>query len=62
MIKLGELNLLWSLHIRPKYLLGALYIWKNTAVCSVRSSEAKANKPNGPIVPLLDACSLLQSS
>ena len=55
-------NLLWSLHIRPTYLLGALYILKKIAVCSLRSFEAKANKPNGPIMPLLDASSWLQSS
>ena len=31
-------------------------------MCSLRSFEAKANKPNGPIVPLLAAYSWLQSS
>lgn len=55
-------NLLWSLHIRHKYLFEALNIWKDTAVCSVKSFEAKANKPNGPILPLLDAYCLLHNS
>ena len=55
-------NLLWSLHMRHTYLLGVLYIVKKTAVCSLRSFEAKANKPNGPIMPLLDSYSWLQSS
>ena len=43
-------------------LLGILYIRKNNAVYAVRSSETKANKPDGPIIPLLDAYSLLHSS
>ena len=55
-------NLLWSLHMRHTYLLVVLYIRKNTAVFSVRSFEAKANKPNGPIMLLLDANSSLPSS
>ena len=46
-------NLFWSLHIRHTYLLGALKILKKIAMCSLRSFEGKANKPNGPIMSLL---------
>lgn len=37
------------------YVFSCLKIRKNIAVCSVKSSVAKANRPNGPSLPLTDA-------
>lgn len=54
-------HLLWSLHIRTTYLSWPLNIRKKMAVCSVRSSEAKTNKPNGPTTPLTEEFFWVQS-
>ena len=53
-----EINLLWSQHICTIYLLRPLNTNKKIAVCSVKSFDAKVNKPNGPNLLLLDAFSL----